>query len=413
MIDTRLGRRRNRRPLHGRVGTLIVKTSDATVDVTLRGQLAYLQTTSLAPITVAAGDSGRLAQIGAREGVDTVALPLERDPSPFRDVLALVALIRLMRRDRPAVVIYGTPKATLLAGIAALVARVPTRIQILHGLRLETTSGLARTLLLTTERLAVRLATHTVAVGFGLRNRCRELGIDTRRMHVIGRGSVVGTDTVRASAIASDPAARERSRRVLGVRDDEVVVGFVGRVTRDKGIEVLVRAVQNARAQGLRIRLAVIGLDEGISDLDADVQAALASSWVSMTGNVADPIELYSAFDVFCLPSFREGLSSVAMEAWAARVPVVVSDCTGLGDLVAGGQTGIVVPVEDVEATTTALVHVLRDADLADRLRRNGAEHVESHFAREALWARCARFYEAARDEPGARWRSEREPTGA
>lgn len=386
-----------------RSGTLIVKTSDMSVDVVLRDQLRYLAGSSLAPIAVAAGNSGRLEGIARREGVDVHPLPLERDPSPMRDLRALFELIRLMRRLRPELVVYGTPKATLLAGAAALCTGVPARVQVLHGLRLETTTGLARRLLLATEKLAVRMSTHTMAVGHGVLRRCAELGIDTRSMSVVGRGSVVGIDTRRAALLAADPEVRRRNRAALGTRDDELVVGFVGRVTRDKGIETLVRAVARLRDTGLAVRLAVVGIDEGIGALDDDAQRLLREPWVTLTGDLADPIEMYTAFDAFCLPSYREGLSTVTLEAWAAGVPVVTSDSTGLGDLVDDGRTGLVVPIADTDATARALMRVLTDTTLRGALRRSATAEVEEHFAREGLWARCLAYYETARDERARR----------
>jgi glycosyltransferase involved in cell wall biosynthesis len=377
---------------------LIIKTSDAAVDVMLRGQLRYLRGTSLAPVAVAAEDSGRLAIVAAREGVRTHALPLRREPAPLDDVRALIGLIVLMLRLRPALVIYGTPKATLLAGVAAVLTGVPARVQVLHCLRLETTSGFLRHFLLMTERLAVRLATQTVAVGEGIRARCVELGIDTARMTVLGRGSVVGVDTVRARALDAESSVRRRQRADMGARDDEFVIGFVGRVTRDKGVETLVRAVEQARRSDPSIRLVLVGPDEGIADFDADVRALLGAPWVTLTGNVPDPAEHYTAFDAFCLPSHREGLPTAVLEAWAARVPVVASDCTGLDELVVDEVTGLVVPVGDVNGYRAAFVRLVTDQAARESLAAAGASFVEEHYSQASLWPACAAFYEAARD---------------
>ncbi|MCJ1714079.1 glycosyltransferase [Curtobacterium sp. VKM Ac-2922] len=381
-----------------RSGTLIVKTSDFSLDVVLRDQLRALSTTDLAPVHIASGDHGRLAEVSRREGVQAHALPLSRDPSPAEDVRALLELIRLMRRLRPELVVYGTPKATLLAGIAAVCTRVPARVQVLHGLRLETTTGVARQLLLATERLALLLSTSTIAVSHGVRRRCAELGLPVADMTVLGSGSVVGIDTARARRLSADPAVRRRMRTALDAGPDELVVGYVGRITRDKGVEVLVRAVARARDHGLPIRLAMIGPDEGIDALDDDVRRLLAEPWVTCTGNVPDPAEYYTAFDAFCIPSFREGLSTVLLEAWAAGVPTIVSDCTGLGDVVDDRSTGMVVPVRDVVRTAAALEEVLGDAALRAALRERALRRVEDDFSREVVWARCAAFYRTARD---------------
>ncbi|WP_065962759.1 glycosyltransferase [Curtobacterium sp. UCD-KPL2560] len=391
---------RRRQP---RRGTLFVKTSDATVDVVLRGQLRHLVSSELAPIAVAAGDSGRLASVGVREGVPVHALPLRRDPSPLDDLRALAALVCLMARLRPAQVVYGTPKATLLASVAATCTGVPSRVQVLHGLRLETTSGIRRRLLLGTEHLAVRLSTHVVAVGHGLRARCAELGMRVDRMTVLGAGSVVGVDVERATSLRGDPWVRRDVRRLLGAGDDDLVIGFVGRLTRDKGVEELVRAAVALRSEGLPVRLALVGLDEGLDELDEDVRAALHEEWVVRTGNVADPSNLYTGFDAFCLPSYREGLSTVLLEAWAAAVPVVVSDCTGLGDVVEDGVTGLVAPVGDVGATTTALRATFTRAEEASRRAERAREIVERDFATTVVWENFRRFLDEARRDRGRR----------
>ncbi|MFJ6172197.1 glycosyltransferase [Curtobacterium sp. NPDC092190] len=382
-----------------RSGTLVVKTVDATLDVVMRDQLRHLTTTSLAPVTVAAGDTGRLDRVAARERVPAHALALARDPSPARDLRALLELVGLMRRLRPETVVYGTPKATLLAGVAARLTGVPTRVQVLHGLRLETATGLARRLLVESERLSVLMSTHTLAVGHGLRRRCGELGLPIDRIDVVGAGSVVGTDVARATAIADDPALRASVRGRWGVDDDEFVIGFVGRVTRDKGVETLVRAVADVRDDGVPARLVLVGLDEGTELLDDDVQELLCGDWVTMTGNVDDPAEEYSGFDVFCLPSHREGLPTVVLEAWATRLPVVVSDCTGLADLVAHGATGLVVPVGDRRATGRALRAVATDPTLRRTIAHGGHRRATEDFDRRVVWDAFTRYVERARSE--------------
>ena len=380
-----------------RTGTLVVKTADATLDVVMRDQLRHLRGTSLAPITIAAGDTGRLARVAAREGVPARALGLARDPSPVNDLRALLELVRLLRELRPEVIVYGTPKATLLAGLAARFTGVPTRVQVLHGLRLETARGLARRALLAVERLSIALSTETLAVGPGLRRRCAELGLPVDRIDVLGAGSVVGTDVPAAKTIGADRALRDRVRASWSVRPDEFVVGFVGRVTRDKGVETLARAVADLRAGGVPARLVLVGLDEGVHDLDPDVRELLGSGWVTMTGNVDDPAECYAGFDTFCLPSHREGLPTVVLEAWATAVPVVASDCTGLGDLVDDGDTGLVVAVGDQAATASALDRLARDPELRRTLAAAGQRRAEADFDRPVVWAAFTRYVERAR----------------
>ncbi len=107
--------------------------------------------------------------------------------------------------------VYGTPKAALLGAIASTVTRVPARVHVLHGLRLETVHGLRRRILLESERLTMLLSHSSIAVSASLRKRCAELGLPSSRPRVLGPGGFVGLDlrATRGQRVRTDAGRRE------------------------------------------------------------------------------------------------------------------------------------------------------------------------------------------------------------
>jgi len=377
-----------------RQGTLVLTTSDYSLDLHMRGMLRDLAGRGTGPVHIAASDSGRLDRVARREGVSAHAVRMRRDTSPLHDLLSLVHLIGLYARLRPAVTVYGTPKAALLGAIAAWVTRVPTRIQILHGLRLETVTGLGRRVLLVTEQIALALSSSTVAVSASLRDRCAELGLDVRRVRVLGPGGFVGMDIERLRRAGADSDAVSRQRREMRTDDQAALIGFAGRVTRDKGIVELLDAVAALRGSGCAVEVALVGEDEGIDELPARTRSLLQQPWAHLVGAVPDAIEYIAAFDVLCLPSHREGLPTVVLEAMAAGVPVVASSATGVIDLVDDHRNGLLVPVGAAVELAIALREVLDDAALRGRLTIEASSFVES-FAEDMVWQRHRSHYAA------------------
>lgn len=379
-----------------RKGTLVVTTADVSLDILMNGAVRDLaRDVDLAPVAIAAADTGRLARVADREGVRAHAVPMPRDPSVFRDVVALLRMIVLLVRLRPALVVYGTPKAALLTSIAAAVTFVPVRIQILHGLRLETVHGPARRAMVFLESLVARLSTVTVAVSPSLRRRCAELGIPTDRMRVLGPGAFVGVDLERRSRLGSDSAVRARRRMELDVTDTTPLVGFVGRLTRDKGTVELLDAIQLLRRRGSATELVLVGPDEGLGALPERTRALLAADWVHRTGSVADPSEYIAALDVLCLPSHREGLGTVVLEAMATGVPVVATRATGIVDVVTHERTGLLADIGDATDLATQLDRALLDGALRVSLVEQASATIARHFTREAVWRRHRECYVA------------------
>jgi glycosyltransferase involved in cell wall biosynthesis len=179
------------------------------------------------------------------------------------------------------------------------------------------------------------------------------------------------------------------------------VIGFVGRLTRDKGIPELYQAFGSIRTRLPDVRLLLVGDCEDGDPVPLAIRNRLKSDpSVIVTGFVADVAPYYWNMDVLAFPSHREGFPCVPLEAQAASVPVVCSDATGAFDAIVDGITGIRVPAGDVDALTNAISKLLIDPDLRVRMGMRGQLWVEETFKRETVWNSVLSDYLAMIERP-------------
>ena len=361
----------------------------------LKGQLQYFQNRGFDVAVLCPERRKGEWEVARPEGIPMIEVPMEREIAPLRDLVSLWRLWRILRALGPAVTNVGTPKAGLLGGFAAWLNRVPCRFYTLHGLRFETTKGLRRRLLIFAERLACLFAHRVVCVSQSVREKAIASGLTSReRTVVFGAGSCNGVD---ASRFAATPEMMRRAaelRSQLGIPVEAPVVIFVGRLTCDKGIPELMEAFLRLGKQFPDLRLVLVGCFEEEDSLPVDTRRCLAThSRVIFTGPVEDTAPYYAIADVLVLPSHREGLPTVVLEAQAAGKPVVGALATGIVDLVVDGETGLSFPVGDVPALAEALARLIGNRALASQLGLAGQERVKREFQQEQIWEALYREY--------------------
>jgi glycosyltransferase involved in cell wall biosynthesis len=329
-----------------------------------------------------------LEAFGKRTQAEVHAVAMPRRITPMGDLAALWRIVRVMRRIRPTIVDGHTPKGGLLAMMAAALCRVPVRIYHMHGLPLMTATGMKARILRWTERTACRLAHQVYCVSHSVREVAIAEGLcPAEKIRVIGQGSIDGVDFAGRFNPEGLPAGkREETRGRYLIPADALVLGFVGRIVRDKGMIELVQAWKTLREEFPSLHLLMAGPFESQDPVPPEVEAVLrGDERIHLAGDVSDVPNLYAAFDLLVLPTYREGLPTVLLEAAAMELPVVATRIPGCVDAVCDGATGILTPVRDADALAVALRTYLRDADLRRRHGKNGREHVMSDFDPEAL----------------------------
>ncbi len=371
-----------------------VTTHAISAENLMNGQLTFLRERGF-DITVIAAPSESLDIVREREQVQTIPIPIEREISPVADVRTLTKLCGILRTLRPEIVNAGTPKAGLLGMVAAKLTGVPVRLYTLRGLRLETTSGFKEHLLAATERLAANCAQQVICVGESLRQEyVRRKLVRPDKTVVLRHGSSNGVNAERFQYSVEQFIRIGQLRETLKIPAEAPVIGFVGRLTRDKGLVDLHDAFRRLLAEFPDLRLILIGGPEEGDPIPPKIWQRIAEHpQIIRTGAIKDVSLYYGLFDVFVFPSYREGFPNVPMEAAAAGVPVVGYSATGTLDAVADGVTGLLVPLHDSATLAAATACYLRNPLLRRRHGEAGRRRVLTDFRREDLWQSLADLY--------------------
>lgn len=376
----------------------IMVTSPITATAFLDGYLQFLRGDGWEVVLVCADGPG-VAEMAASAGVAFEPLDMRREPSPLHDLRAVLGAARLLKRLRPDVLVYATPKASLVGAVAGWITRVPRRVYELWGLRLETASGAARLVFVALESATARLSTLVVANSASLAQRAHALRVDGgHKVVVLGAGSSHGVDAEHFSPSGTQVRLSPATEAAMAERD-RLTIGFIGRIHPDKGIETLLTAVDVLASRGHQIQLLLVGNDEG-ADIGQAIEGLRDRVPVYVEAFTKDVRGALNAMDVLVLPSRREGFPNVVLEAAAMEVPSVVSDATGCRDAVIHGVTGRMARTGDAVSFADEIGDLLADADARERLGRAAREDVRHRFSQRHVWA----LHSAA-------WRNDGEPS--
>lgn len=305
---------------------------------------------------VAVSSPGReLEETACREGVRTIAVPMERRISPLKDMRSLIRLAHLFIKERPDMVHSMTPKAGLLSMMAARMAGVPLRVHTFTGLLFPTSRGLMRRLLMLTDALTCAFSTHVMAEGEGVRNDLLCHHITRKDPRVLGFGNVRGVDLRYYRRTPEVKAAADDIRRPFGER--AFVFLFVGRLVRDKGVEELVTAFCHLQASHPNTHLLLVGDEEDGHNPVSDATRRKISevAHIHHVGWQTDVRPWYAAADALVLPSYREGFPNVVIEAGAMSLPAIVTDVNGSREIVCDKVTGLIVPPRNADKLYAAM----------------------------------------------------------
>ncbi|MEN1678158.1 MAG: glycosyltransferase family 4 protein [Planctomycetota bacterium] len=385
------------------VSLMHVVTTPVSLGVFLRGQPRHLAASGF-DVQAVASPGKLLDRFGLDEQIDTHTAPLTRKISPLTDLRALVRLTRLFRRERPTIVHTHTPKAGLVGMIAAWLARTPVRLYTVHGLPLETATGLRRRLLWLSERVACRLASRVICVSDSVRQELIESDLcQPEKAAVLGHGSANGVDAAsRFNPKLQSPETRQRVRTEVGAAGDSIVVGFVGRLTSEKGVEELLTAWRTLRRADRRLRLLVLGGFEERDPVSGSSRARLAADpTITHVTHSDDMPRFYAAMDLLVLPTYREGLPTVLLEAAAMGLPAVATRVTGCVDAVVEGETGKLVPARDADALAATIRQYTEDPDLRAKHGEAARQRALRHFQPQGVWQAVDAEYRRLLDASG------------
>jgi glycosyltransferase involved in cell wall biosynthesis len=356
-----------------RLTVVLDLTSVGGAEVLLLNLFKQFDPRVVVPRLVCLREAGSLADEFRAAGFDVEVL----DRSGRFDLRTLPRLVRSFRTARTdAVLVTHHHRAALALGrIAARVARVPVNLVAAHDMDLTSVG----------KRVLPRWAVNTLAFSDALVLLSTSQGEYLHREEGVGqRLSGTTREVVIPNGIqlpaSPTTADRRRARTVLGVADTDFVVGIVARLSAQKAHEVLFRAIAVCAASVPHVRLVVIGGGDREVEL-RDLAQKLGIGWrTTFLGIRRDVGDLLPGLDVACLSSVHEGVPITLIEAMAAGLPIVATDCGSVRDMVQDGEQGFVVPVGDVQNFADRLERLAHNESLRIQLGKNGRARVEREF---------------------------------
>ena len=356
-----------------------VTTTDISLELLLGPQLEAFVEAGFDVVGVSA-PGPYVAALEAR-GIRHVPLRhATRSIAPVQDAQAFGELVSVFRRMRPTIVHTHNPKPGVYGRVAARVARVPVVVNTVHGLYAQPEDRLARrAVVYGLERLAATCSNAELVQNPEDIETLLRLHVPGSRLTLLGNG--IDLTRFDPSTVPPDEVTAARAELGACARDD-VVVGLVGRLVREKGYGEVFEAARLLHERAPNVRFAVIGDDEPEKDdaIDAVDRARAAAANVRFLGGRSDVPRLYAGMDVHVLASHREGFPRSPMEAAAMGVPVVVTNVRGCRQVVDDGITGRLVPVRDPESLAAAIGDLAGNPELRRKMGAAGREKALREF---------------------------------
>lgn len=329
-------------------------------------------------VCFACRDVGHFKSIEA-EGFKGFRIGIQRNLNPFSAILTVIQLVKILRREKIDIIHVHTPIASVLGRFAAGLAGTKTKIYTVHGFYIN------NRLFYGIEKLFARYFTDYI---FTVNNE--DLEYATRKGFVvkdrITNINSVGIDIDRFNPGSTNSGKRTELRNTLGIEEEDIVIGFLGRVVEEKGIIDLYKAFKKAARFSQKLKLLIVGpWDAGERDtrtkgiLDEMVSDEGMSDRIVFTGYREDIPEILGIMDIFVLPSYREGMPVSLLEAMAMELPVVATDIRGCREEV-DSSSGILYMPGDIEGLSSAIDTLLKDREKALEMGKNARRRVIEHF---------------------------------
>lgn len=361
----------------------LIRTSTipASLENLLKGQLKMLFKYYNVLAVSSPGDD--METIEEREGVRTIAIPMERRISLIKDFISLIRLIVLFAKERPDMVHSITPKAGLLSMLAAWITRVPVRMHTFTGLVFPTATGKMQKLLIAMDRLTCFCATHINPEGEGVKRDLVNYNITSKPLHIIANGNVNGIDL---EYFDKTPEVVEKACSYK--KEGTFTFCFVGRMVRDKGINELVHSFLRLYQKDERVRLLLVGpfekeLDPVLPEVEEHI---LHHPGICYMGYQNDVRPFLVASDALVFPSYREGFPNVVIQAGAMGLPAIVTDINGCNEIVLPDLNGVIIPSKDEQALYESMKYFASHPVEVERMAANARPLIASRYEQRIVW---------------------------
>ena len=374
-----------------------ITTVPISLDKLLEGQMRFMSDKGF-DVCMVSDNGDNVAKLVKREGCPHYVVPMTRTINPYKDLISLYKMIKLIRKIRPDIIHTHTPKAGIIGMLAAWLTRTHIRMHTVAGLPLMEASGKKKSLLVLVEKLTYTCATSVYPNSFRLKDYIIDNRFtDQQKVRVIGGGSSNGINTEHFSLTDEliTKAAEIRSEHHIAKTD--LVFIFIGRVVKDKGINELIRAFDKLTGKYNHIRLLLVGpFEDGLDPVDNDVKSTINMNHAIVHVGYKDDVRPFvAASDVLVFPSYREGFPNVPMQCACLNLPCIVTDINGCNEIIDDGVNGLVIPAKDEDKLQTAMERMITDEAFRAACSAVAREMITTRYRRENIWEELLKEYKS------------------
>jgi glycosyltransferase involved in cell wall biosynthesis len=335
---------------------------------------------------VACTPSTHLKNYSNKKKFSFLEVKILREINIITDIIAIFKLVIYIRNNNIDIIIGHTPKGGLLAMISGFLSGKSKLIYFRHGLMYETSHGFKRFILKYIEKFTGLLANKVICVSPSVLDQSNKNLLSNRSKNIIlGNGTCNGIDTLNKYNINNiDNIDKLRSQ--LGIEKDDLVLGYVGRMVKDKGIIELLEAWNFLKFKYVNLKLLLVGpFEERDTISDSYKNLILTEPTIKYVGLSDETNIYYALMDVFVLLSYREGFPTVVLEASSMEIPIVTTKSTGCIDSIIPGETGLYTDLY-INSIVDKISKYIDDINLRKEHGRNGRIFVQKKFQQEIVW---------------------------
>jgi len=363
-----------------------VTTVPESLNILLRGQHKFMSKNGFEVIGISSAGNA-LYEVSQQEEIRVIEINMSRKITPIKDFLSVYNLYKLIKKEKPIIVHSHTPKAGVVAMMAAKIANVPIRLHTVAGLPLMEAKGIKRKLLNFVEKVTYACATKVYPNSKGLYDFIvEEELISSIKMKIIANGSSNGIDTSYFDSERISEKQREEFLTRLIIQKKDFVFIFVGRLVGDKGINELIDAFARIKDSNVKLLL-VGGLESDLDPLKSETIHEIDKNKNIISVGFQKDVRPYFAIS-HCLvfPSYREGFPNVVLQAGAMGLPSIVSNINGCNEIIQEGINGSIIPSKDRESLYTVMHKIISDEAWRKQLAGNARDIIVSHYEQKLVW---------------------------
>lgn len=380
-----------------------ISTVPVSLNILLKGQLEYLN--QFYEVTAISGAGEDFDEVAEREGVKLHPIEIERKISPFRDLISLYRLYRYFKKEKPDIIHSISPKAGLLSMVAGKFAGVPVRVHTFTGLIFPYRTGLMQQLLMMMDKILCHCATKVIPEGEGVKSDLLKYKITDKPLRKIGSGNINGIDLHHYNLDHISDNQRTTLKKSLKISENDLVLVFVGRMVRDKGINELVQAFSNISNRNfnslkggfsgnydldepkINVKLLLVGaFEHKLDPLKPETLKEIEENPDILSVGFQKDVRPYFAIsDCLVFPSYREGFPNVLLQSLAMEVPAIVTNISGCNEIIRNTMNGLIIEPKSAQAIEDALIYLAKNPWLFFRMKKRTRNGI-NRFYQKKLW---------------------------